>query len=133
MERVVPSAKDIVAAEKKRDSAKKEYYKALLEQFCRKIKHAVNLGHKEAIVTVPTFLIGYPRYDLTATVVYMARQLGRLGYKVELMGPLDLKVTWRNTRPEQDLEAEIIEPNTFLPSLVNLQKTAQKLRITKKN
>ena len=133
MERNVPSAKDIVAAEKKRASAKKEYYKALLEQFSRKIKHSVELGKKEAIVTVPTFLVGYPRYDLAATVLYMTRQLSRLGYRVELVGPLDLKVTWRQTKLDDEVEAEISEPNVFLPSLVNLQKTAQKLRVTKKN
>lgn len=128
----VASAKDILAAEKKRASAKKEYYKALLEQFCRKIRHSVELGKKDAILTVPTFLVGYPRYDLAVSVIYMTRQLSRLGYKVELIGPLDLKVTWRNTKPNQDEEAEISEPNVFLPSLVNLQKTAQKLRVIKK-
>jgi hypothetical protein len=128
----IASAKEMLAAEKKRASAKKEYYKALLEQFSRKIKHSVELGKKEAILTVPTFLVGYPKYDLAATVVYMSRQLGRLGYKVELVGPLDLKVTWRNTRIDQDEEAETDDPVTFLPSLVNLQKTAQKLRVTKK-
>jgi hypothetical protein len=52
---------------------------------------------------------------------------------VELIGPLDLRVQWRYTRPEQEVEAEMDDPVTFLPSLVNLQKTAQKLRITKKN
>jgi hypothetical protein len=129
----IASAKDILAAEKKRASAKKEYYKALLEQFSRKIKHSVELGKKEAVLTVPSFLVGYPKYDLAATVVYISRQLGRLGYKVELIGPLDMKVTWRNTRLEQDEHAETTDPITFLPSLANLQKTAQKLRVTKKN
>jgi hypothetical protein len=130
MEQNVPSAKDILAAEKKRGSAKKEYYKALLEQFCRKIKHSVELGKKDAILTVPTFLVGYPRYDLAMTVIYMSRQLGRLGYNVVLIGPLDLKVTWRRERSEEDQEEA--EPTVFLPSLVNLQKTAQKLRVIKK-
>lgn len=129
----ITSAKDILAAEKKRGAAKKEYYKALLEQFSRKIKHSVELSKKDALLTVPPFLVGYPKYDLATTVVYMARQLGRLGYKVELVGPLDLKVTWRNTRLEQDEQAETADPVTFLPSLANLQKTAQKLRVTKKN
>jgi hypothetical protein len=128
----IASAKDILAAEKKRAGAKKEYYKALLEQFSRKIKHSVELGRKHALLTIPSFLVGYPKYDLAATVVYMSRQLGRLGYKVEMVGPLDLKVTWRNTRPEQDEEAETSDPGVFLPSLVNLQKTAQKLRVIKK-
>lgn len=122
----------MMAAEKKRGAAKKEYYKALLEQFSRKIKHSVELGRKEAILTVPSFLVGYPKYDLAVTVVYMSRQLGRLGYKVELVGPLDLKVTWRKTNERSEEEQEEADPGVFLPSLVNLQKTAQKLRIIKK-
>ena len=128
----IASAKDILAAEKKRGAAKKEYYKALLEQFSRKIKHSVEIGKKDALLTVPTFLVGYPKYDLAATVVYKSRQLSRLGYKVEMVGPLDLKVTWRNTRLDQDEQAETSDPVTFLPSLANLQKTAQKLRVIKK-
>jgi hypothetical protein len=128
----IASAKDILAAEKKRGSAKKEYYKALLEQFSRKIKHCVELGRKDALLTVPSFLVGYPKYDLAVTVVYMSRQLGRLGYKVELVGPLDLKVTWRKTNERSEEEQEEADPGVFLPSLVNLQKTAQKLRIIKK-
>ena len=128
----IASAKDILAAEKKRGAAKKEYYKALLEQFSRKIKHSVELGRKDALLTVPSFLVGYPKYDLAATVVYMSRQLSRLGYKVQLVGPLDLKVTWRHIHPEQDIVAETADPGVFLPSLANLQKTAQKLRVIKK-
>jgi hypothetical protein len=128
----IASAKEMMAAEKKRGAAKKEYYKALLEQFSRKIKHSVELGRKEAILTVPSFLVGYPKYDLAVTVVYMSRQLGRLGYKVELVGPLDLKVTWRKTNERSEEEQEEADPGVFLPSLVNLQKTAQKLRIIKK-
>lgn len=126
------TAKDILAREKKKGEAKKEYYKALLEQFCRKIRSSVELGHRDAVLTVPPFIIGFPKYDLTTTVIYMSRQLSRLGYKVDLIGPLDLRVQWRYTRPEQEEDAEMEDPITFLPSLVNLQKTAQRLRVTKK-
>ena len=127
------SAKEILAREKKRSSVKKEYYKALLEQFCRKIRSSADLGQRHAILTVPPFIIGYPKYDMATTVAYMARQLVRLGYKVDLVGPLDLKVEWRWARLEQEVDAEVADPGTFLPSLVNLQKTAQKLRVLKKN
>lgn len=124
------SAKQIAALEKKRDEARKEYYKALLEQFCRKIKASVERGERYAILTVPTFLVGFPRYDLSTTVMYMCRQLQRLGYIVNLVGPLDIRVQWSNVKPEEELEMQ--EPEVFLPSLANLKKTAEKLRITKK-
>jgi hypothetical protein len=128
------SAKQIVASEKKRDLAKKEYYRALLEQFCRKIKAASDLGDRFAILTVPPFVIGFPRYDLSQSVGYMCRQLQRLGYIVNLVGPLDIRVQWTKAAAlETEMEKEKVDPGTYLPSLVNLKKTAEKLRITKKH
>lgn len=128
------SAKQIAASEKKRDFAKKEYYKALLEQFCRKIKVSSELGYKDAILTVPQFLVGFPIYDLPTTVMYMCRQLTRLGYIVNLVGPLDIRVQWsRAAAVEAEEEKEVMQPDVYLPSLVNLKKTAQKLRVTKKS
>lgn len=127
------SAKQVVAAEKKRADVKKEYYKALLEQFCRKIKAASELEQKEAFIQVPPFLVGFPKYDLAQTVMYMARQLTRLGYIVTIAGPLTLKVRWYKTANlDSELEKEEADPGTFLPSLVNLQKTANQLRVVKK-
>jgi hypothetical protein len=126
------SAKQVVASEKKRFETKKEYYKALLEQFCRKIKVASERGQKDTIVTVPQFLVGFPIYDLPTTVTYMARQMTRLGYIVQLVGPLDMRVQWtKSSNLETELEKEVVEPDVYLPSLVNLKKTAQKLRVTK--
>ena len=128
------SAKQLVASEKKRDLAKKEYYRALLEQFCRKIKVASDLGSRDAILTVPPFVVGFPRYPLPATVGYMCRQLQRLGYIVNLVGPLDIRVQWtRAAALDSEMEKEEVDPGTYLPSLANLKKTAEKLRITKKH
>jgi hypothetical protein len=127
------SAKQLLASEHKREDSRKEYYKALLEQFCRKIKVASERGSKSTVLTVPTFLIGFPRYDIMTTVRYMCRQLQRLGYQVGLVGPLDINVQWSKTsKLETEIQNEELDPGTFLPSLVNLQKTAQKLRGTKK-
>jgi len=128
------SAKQIVASEKKRDLAKKEYYRALLEQFCRKIRVASDLGNRDAILTVPPFVVGFPKYDLPVTVGYMCRQLQRLGYIVNLVGPLNIRVQWTKAAAlETEMEKEEVDPGVYLPSLVNLKKTAEKLRITKKH
>jgi hypothetical protein len=126
------SARDIAALEKARVDVKKETYRAILEQFSRKIRNSYELGRKEALVTIPPFVIGFPKYDLAKAVVYMARQLGKLGYQVEMVGPLDLKVRW-NVAPAHRHEEEEIDTGPELPGLVNLQKTAQniRLRITK--
>jgi hypothetical protein len=127
------SAKQVVQIEHKRTNSKKEYYKALLEQFCRKIKVAVELGNRDAILTVPTFLVGYPKYDMAQTVLYMSRQLQRLGYIVNLVGPFNMRVQWNKAvKFETEIEREEIDPITYMPSLANLKKTAEKIRVSKK-
>jgi hypothetical protein len=125
------SAKDLSAIEKTKQSAKKEMYKAMLTQFCRKIKTSYELGHKESILTIPPFIMGYPKYDMAKAVMYMARQLQKLGYLVDMVGPFSLKVWWTKF-PTQIEETGEEMPVDILPGLVNLQKTAQKLRITKR-
>lgn len=122
------SAKAVLESEKKKGSVRKEYYKALLEQFSRKIKNRSELGFRDAILTVPVFLVGFPSYDLASTVAYMNRQLTRLGYRVSIVGPLDFKVEWRHVKIEEEKDTD---HSASLPSLANLQKTATKLRVTK--
>jgi hypothetical protein len=123
------TARDVAGMEKARANVKKETYRAMLDQFSRKIRTSYELGRKEAVLTIPPFVIGYPKYDLAKAVVYMARQLIRLGYVVELVGPVDLKVKWE--KPIALDTEEETEPMDILPGLVNLQKTAQRLRVAK--
>jgi Family of unknown function (DUF5759) len=121
------TAKDIAEREKARQNVKKETYKALLEQFCRKIRTSWELGRPDAILTVPPFVVGYPRYDLAKTVTYMCRQLLRLGYQVDLIGPLDIRVRWHVSQFKNEIEED--DPfGGVLPGLANLKKTAQRLK-----
>lgn len=128
MEKVGPfSAKDLVAMEKAKQNVKKETYKAILDQMCRKIKTSYDLGKKETIITIPPFVIGFPRYDLPKAVQYTARQLMKLGYIVDYSGPMSLKIQWvKGSEPVEAQEEE--HPVDILPGLVNLQKTARRLR-----
>jgi hypothetical protein len=127
---MVISAKEIAANEKLRRDVRKETYKALLEQFSRKIKTQSEIGNKFTDLTVPPFLIGFPRYNIPKTVEYMSRQLVRLGYTVQRMGPNNLRISWGRAPSAKEPVEDV--PEDILPGLANLQKTAQKLRITKR-
>jgi len=124
-------AKEIVALEKKRQDVLKETYKAMLDQFSRKIKTSSQLGRRDAILTVPPFMVGFPKYDLAKAVLYMSRQLERLGYTVNLVGPWDIKVEWRKVVLAEEIQVEESQPDLYFPSLVNLHKAAGKIRVKK--
>jgi len=125
------TAKEMAAMEKARQNVKKETYKAILEQFSRKIRTSHELGLKEALLTVPPFVVGFPRYDLAKAVKYLCRQLQKLGYTVAMSGPVSFKVRWDRTK-HQAVEPETTDTQfDLLPGLVNMQKMAQKIRVTK--
>jgi hypothetical protein len=119
------SAKELVEKEKLRRNVRKETYKALLEQFCRKIRTTSDLLKKETIVTVPPFVVGYPAYDLPSTVTYMTRQLERLGYSVSRVGLTDLHVSWGSVAASHEATPR---DEDLLPTLMSLQNTANRLR-----
>ena len=122
----------MAALEKARQNVKKETYKAILEQFSRKIRTSHELGHKDAVLTVPPFVVGFPRYDLPKAVKYLCRQLQKLGYTVVMIGPVSCRVRWDGHKTRATVEPETEDtPFDLLPGLVNMQKMAQKLRVTK--
>jgi hypothetical protein len=127
------SAQNLAEREHKRLEVRKATYKAILEQLCRKIKAASELGERSLFLTIPPFTIGYPAYESDSTTVYIQRQLDRLGYKVIKVARGTLGVSWGDTKPrgpviiDHSVEEESTRSIEF-PSLANLQKTAAKLR-----
>jgi len=116
------TAKELAEKDRKRQNYKKETYKVILDQFLRKVKANFELGLKTAQVTVPPLVLGYPRYDVAKASGYLHRQLVRLGYRVEQLGPNTMNISWM--QKVQDPETN--EPEIEFPSLINLKKTAQK-------
>ena len=127
------SAQNLAERDHKRLEVRKATYKAILEQLCRKIKAASELGERSLFLTIPPFTIGYPAYEIESTTAYIQRQLDRLGYKVIKVAQGTLGVSWGDTKPkgpviiDHSAEEESTR-NISLPSLANLQKTAAKLR-----
>lgn len=120
-------AKEVAAMERTRKNVRKETYRAILEQLCRKIRAASVKGRKSAHLGVPPFVLGYPPFDVTQAVTYITRQLENLGYQVYRQGLVDLEVTW--FVKDHKKTTEIIDHgDDILPSLVNLQKTANMIR-----
>jgi len=120
------SINDITKIDEKRKQIKKEIYTRVYEQFSRKIKQSVELGHKQIFLTVPIVVIGYPTFDRGAAARYIVRQLKLGGFDVRLVGEYDMYVSW--IIPKK-IKQKSEEPNeTEFPDLMNLKKMANKYR-----
>jgi hypothetical protein len=118
------SAKEIANRERTRRNVRKETYRAILEQLCRKIRSNCDKGQRSAYLEVPPFVLGYPPFNVAQAVEYIVRQLERLGYQVYRRGLIHLEVTWIVKHYKK---IEVID-NEVLPAFANLQKTANSLR-----
>jgi hypothetical protein len=123
----IVSVKDLAEKNRVRQEIKKEIYKNILGQFSRKIKARFDLGDKQTTLTVPPFVVGFPRYDLAEAVRYIGRQLARLGYRVNMVGPTSYEVSWEKLKEKEPVTEEVLEPEFSFPSLMNLKKTAQRI------
>jgi hypothetical protein len=120
------SINDVTKIDEKRKQIKKEIYTRVYEQFSRKIKQSVELGHKQVFLTVPTFVIGYPTFDRGAAARYIMRQLKLGGFGVRLVSDYDMYVSW--VIPKK-VKQKVNEPDeTEFPDLMNLKKMADKYR-----
>ena len=123
------SVKDLAEKEKVRQNIKKELYKHIMAIFSRKIQTAFELKERTVILSVPPFVVGFPKYDLATAVKYLGRQLIRLGYQVNMISPMQFEVSWNlsmgaTTNPEP----EVIDHQMEFPSLMNLRKAAARYK-----
>jgi hypothetical protein len=126
---MVVSARELAEREKKRLDVRKATYKAILEQFSRKIANVASLGGHDLMLTTPQFLIGFPAYDIHTATSYLERQLSRLGYTARRAMPTVIHVSWNKPVPSsRPVVIDHSHDDEQLPSLVNLAKTAQKIR-----
>ena len=120
------SINDVTKIDEKRKQIKKEIYTRIYEQFSRKIKQCVELGHKQVFLTVPTFVIGCPTFDRSAAARYVARQFKLGGFDVRHVSDYDLYVSW--VIPKKSKEVRDEPQETEFPDLMNLKKMADKYR-----
>ena len=117
--------------EDSRKRVKKEIYIKIYEQFCRKIQNAVTANQKQVMLQVPSFLLGYPSFDIEKAAVYLKRQLELGGFTVNPISTINFHVTWHLPKSPKPVQQIFPEPPAFdegFPSLINLKKAANKYR-----
>ncbi|QIG59880.1 hypothetical protein [Dishui Lake phycodnavirus 4] len=132
---------DVVKVDYERKRIRKEIYTRIYEQFCRKIKQSTEMGYKHTILTVPSYVFGYPTFDRYMAVDYLFRQFSLGGFDVHIIDPYSIYVSWlvqkkksvpdreTETEPKPSSEPDILED---FPTLINLKKAADKYRKNKK-
>ena len=120
------SINDITKIDDKRKQIKKEIYKRIYEQFSRKIKQCVELGHKQVFLVIPVFVVGCPTFDRSAAARYIMRQLQLGGFIVQLVSDYELYVSWSVPKKKKQPIEEQDEED--FPNLMNLKKMANKYR-----
>jgi len=125
----VRKIKEMEEAKKK---IRKEIYKKIFEQFGRRIQVAVDARQKQTFLEVPSFLIGYPVYDVDTAVRYLKRQLLLSGFQVVHVPPTVFNVSWYTEKEKREEPPPRYDPtppsfsDDQFPSLINLKKAAKR-------
>lgn len=115
---------------------KKELYTKIYEQWERKIRAAVDMGHQQKFLflQVPRMVLGYPSFDRAKAARWLARQFEKGGFVVQMVGAeghevyvsWDIKKKGKSTK-ESKSAGDAFDDLEF-PTLVNLKKAADKYR-----
>lgn len=114
----------------KRKDIRKQIYTRIYEQFERKIRQQVELGREKYLfLRVPSYVVGYPKFDREAAARYLVRQFARSGFEARQVGDVDLFVSWHpKPRARQDKKPAAVQQEVELPvefpTLMNLKKAA---------
>lgn len=122
---------DVIQINEKKKKIKKEIYTKIYEQFASKLKQTAEHGNKYLICTIPSYVIGYPRFDRTAAAKYVARQFELGGFDVNIFGDVDICISWRTDKKDRSRGTSVQEEDvdeTRFPDLVNLKKIANQYR-----
>ncbi|MDB4588410.1 hypothetical protein N9095_00360 [bacterium] len=124
------SVDDIHKIERHRKDTRKEIYKKIYEQFCRKIKQCVELNESQTFLRTPSYLIGYPTFDREKATNYLMRQLQLGKFDVTKISNIDLYVSWKKKgkAKKETTPDEPPEQDDAFPTLMNLRKAAAKYR-----
>jgi len=123
---------EIQRLDEKRSKIKKEIYTRIYDDCCRKIRSAASLGETQVFLKLPTFLFGYPAFDIVKASKYTKRQLEHGGFSVIIVSdPHELYVSWKQPKTKHTPVVVSQEEDVTLPNLMNLKKLANKLRKAK--
>ena len=126
------SLEKIKQIQETRKQVKKELYTTMYEQFSKKILQAVQQNRKQVFLEVPAFVVGYPLFDRAKATSYLLRQLERNKFShVQQIGQYEIYVSLTEPKKQKEKEKEVKPPlfsDDEFPTLVNLKKTANKLR-----
>ena len=108
---------------------KKKLYTELYERASTKVRQVADLGLHETWVQVPSFLIGFPSFDVDKAAQYVERQFTNGGFFTQLYENGQLFVSWYpKTSKKVMKKSKPKEPENEFASLANLKKAADKYR-----
>lgn len=132
------STKDLDKAVKVKKTMKNDAYNEVLKECYAKVKTRNKLGYKSIMYKVPSFLFGYPLYDINDLTNFIIRKLQMGGFTIYITHG-SLLISWEKVKKEPQREEkpkrvqfEIKEKHIPLPSTGNVDGKLSKWDIERK-
>jgi hypothetical protein len=88
---------DIYRNIREKTNKKKESYEILLEKIYKKIQKAADNNSYTCYYEIPTFIVGYPIYNLNRCIAYIISQIRQSGFIAKFVNPNSIYISWNPT------------------------------------
>ena len=102
--------------ENKKKRAKLVFEK-VLESCDRRIQSAAAVRAYECVFTVPTFVMGFPLYDVDECMDYVLRKLVSNGFLTDVLPPRSIRISWNIKEARKKMPAELPALPMALPMM----------------
>ncbi len=108
---------DIYRNIKEKNNKKKESYDILLEKIYKKIQKASDNFAYFCYYDVPTFVVGYPIYNLNRCIAYLILQIRKSGFIAKFINPNTIYISWNPIEIKLE-KKKFIQKNISLENIV---------------
>lgn len=98
----IKNARDVSRVIQDKKTAQIEHFIRVLQLCQIEIFKCVDLGYTHCIFEVPSFLVGYPLFDLNECIVFILRKLQENEYHVSYYFPKTIYITWLTEESNED-------------------------------
>lgn len=86
--------KDVINLQKRQSARYNELRQDIVNKITDKISHLAKHGEMRCIYTVPSYIFGYPKYNVTEITAYIYYLFKKEGFCVVLLGNDKIFISW---------------------------------------
>jgi hypothetical protein len=124
---------DVYRSIKEKLNKKKESYEILLEKIYKKIQKTADRNRYNCQFEIPSFVIGYPIYDMNRCIAYIISNVRKSGFIAKFIYPNMIYISWSLDEIKKERDNNLLNKKLLLEKMIEQNTKPVKLSLHDKS